>query len=118
MIVKATPSNPKWASRVTISAGYTGFDPSGTETKLVKARMTTKRQADLEHYDTCKGCKRCDGLMEFISGCDTCGHTFYMADMTYFEDKGIHLCDKCVTDESNWCPDCGQNHPVWEECFG
>lgn len=56
---------------------------------------------NIDHIEKCPGCKDCNHLMEFYSGCECCGRTEHKGVLNYVIEEGFYLCDNCFEKYDN-----------------
>ena len=56
---------------------------------------------NIRHIDECLGCPTCDGLMDFYSGCSSCGRTAHKEAMFYDPASGHFTCEDCADREQS-----------------
>lgn len=56
---------------------------------------------NIRHIEDCPGCKDCNHLMDFYSGCECCGVTGHKGVLNYIIEEGFYLCDNCFEKYDN-----------------
>jgi len=51
---------------------------------------------ELDHFNTCSGCSRCDNMMEFFSQCYCCGILLSKSYLYYDVPGGDYYCEDCI----------------------
>ena len=56
---------------------------------------------ELEHFNNCDGCPRCDYMMEFFGQCVQCSNIIDKKHLYYDHPVGDYYCDDCVKEMPN-----------------
>ncbi len=87
-------------------------------------------QNDLDHFNNCDGCSRCDHILEYYGGCCVCDQLISKWFMRYDHPAGNYYCEDCINEmpekngsEYKICGSCGvrqihiimhMNHPNFD----
>jgi hypothetical protein len=71
-------------------------DWSRTHLEQIQEDLQHVDVANIQHIETCPGCPACVELMDFYSGCSTCGRTAHKEAMAYDPATGQYTCGACI----------------------
>jgi hypothetical protein len=53
-------------------------------------------EEELEHFNNCEGCSRCDYMLEFFGQCHCCAIVIDKMEMYYDHPGGDYYCEDCI----------------------
>ncbi len=70
------------------------------ESDLIKELLITGTKyppkEELDHFNNCDGCSRCDWMMQFFSQCYCCGIVLDKSYLYYDHPGGEYYCEDCI----------------------